>query len=199
MNIFGASGHAKVIIESLKSMNCEILNVFDDDENIHSILDYKVKKLRHRSMVSKDDKFIIAIGDNLTREKVVNSLDSLFVNAIHISALISESSSIGVGNAIMANTVINAGTVIGDHCIINTSASVDHDCQIDNFVHIAPNSTLCGGVKIGRRSLIGAGSVITPNVVIGEDVIIGAGAVITKDIDSRCKVLGVNKVISKNA
>jgi UDP-3-O-[3-hydroxymyristoyl] glucosamine N-acyltransferase len=39
----------------------------------------------------------------------------------------------------MANAVINAGTFIKDGVIINTSASIDHDCLIDDFAHISPN------------------------------------------------------------
>ena len=33
--------------------------------------------------------------------------------------------------------VINANTKIGKGSIINTNSSIDHDCKIGNFCHIA--------------------------------------------------------------
>ena len=46
----------------------------------------------------------------------------------------------------MASAVINPYTRIREHCIINTGAIIEHDCIIENFVHISPNAALAGGV-----------------------------------------------------
>jgi len=195
MYIFGASGHAKVVIEALLSTGEVIDGVFDDDETIKSILDYQVLgKLTKRSHELTTD-IIIAVGNNQIRERIAKTLPFTFGNATHASSIISPSVQLGVGIAVMANTVINASTTVGNHVIINTSASVDHDCIIDDFVHVAPNSTICGGVQIGKGTLIGAGSVIIPNIEIGEYVTVGAGAIITKDIPSGVTVVGHNKII----
>lgn len=43
---------------------------------------------------------------------------------------------------------------------------------------------------IGRRSFIGASSIIMCGVKIGDNCIIGAGAVVTKDVPSHCIVAG---------
>lgn len=97
---------------------------------------------------------------------------------------------------IMQNAVVQSSSKIGKHCIINTSASIDHDCLIEDFVHISPNSALCGNVKVGEGTWIGAGSTIIPGVKIGKWSIIGAGSVVTKDIPdyslavgNRCRVI----------
>ena len=58
----------------------------------------------------------------------------------------------------MANAVINSGKLIKDGVIINTSASVDHDCVIEDFAHISPNCSLSGNVKIGKFSHLGTGT-----------------------------------------
>ncbi|MCG8386779.1 MAG: acetyltransferase, partial [Cytophagales bacterium] len=91
---------------------------------------------------------------------------------------------------IMPGTVVNAGTVIGEHAIINTSASVDHDCVIEDFVHIAPNSTLCGNVQVGEGTLFGAGAVAIPGVKIGKNCTVGAGAVVVNDVPAGATVVG---------
>ena len=42
---------------------------------------------------------------------------------------------------------------VGGNVIINTGATVDHDCRIEDAVHIAPGCHLCGGVSVGAGQL----------------------------------------------
>jgi len=65
--------------------------------------------------------------------------------------------------------------------ILNTRSSIDHDCNIGNFVHIAPGVTLSGGVRVGHRSLIGVGATLIQSTTVGSDCIIAAGAVVVTD------------------
>ncbi len=80
--------------------------------------------------------------------------------------------------------------LVGKHCIINSNASVDHDCILEDFVHISPNATLCGGVFVGKCSHIGAGAVIIPGKRIGKNAIVGAGAVVISDIPDNAVAVG---------
>jgi len=196
MYVFGASGHAKVIIESLLSRDIDVEGIFDDDLSIKSILGFKVLGRFDRELVLRSQ-MIIGIGNNSIREKIAELYRAEFGNAIHFSSVVSPSAILGNGVAIMARAVINADSKIGDHVIINTSASVDHDCTIGDFSHVAPNSTICGGIKIGRRTLVGAGAVIGPNLTIGNDVVIGAGAVVTQNVGNNMVVVGHNKIIKQ--
>ena len=91
----------------------------------------------------------------------------------------------------MAGAVINSDTVIGDGCIINTAASVDHDCMIENYVHVAVGAHLCGTVHVGKNTWIGAGATVSNNINICNDCMIGAGAVVTKDIHEEGIYIGV--------
>jgi acetyltransferase-like isoleucine patch superfamily enzyme len=79
---------------------------------------------------------------------------------------------------------------LGEACIVNSNASVDHECQIGNGVHIAPGATLCGRVTVGDTSFIGAGSVILPRVKIGKNSIVGAGSIVTKNVPPGLTVAG---------
>ena len=51
--------------------------------------------------------------------------------------MISENTSIGKGSVVMYVSVINSGAQIGRGVIVNTSASVDHDCIVGDWCHIA--------------------------------------------------------------
>ena len=63
----------------------------------------------------------------------------------------------------MANAVINTGSSIGNGAIINTY-SIDHDCYIEDYVHISPNCSLSGNVKVGKLTHMGTGSSVHPGI-----------------------------------
>jgi acetyltransferase EpsM len=91
----------------------------------------------------------------------------------------------------MPGAIVNAKSNIGKHCILNTNSSVDHECVLGDFVHIAPAATLAGNVEVGEGSLIGMGAVVLPYVKIGKWCKIGAGAVVVKDVPDGKTVIGV--------
>ena len=97
----------------------------------------------------------------------------------------------------MAGAIVQPGAKIGRHCIINTGACVDHDCIIEDFVHIGPNSALAGGVTVGEGTFVGIGSSVVPYVTIGKWSTIGAGSAVITDIPDNCMAAGVPALIKK--
>jgi sugar O-acyltransferase (sialic acid O-acetyltransferase NeuD family) len=189
MILYGASGHAKVIIEIAKSQGLEIDAIIDDNLEIKSVLDIPVQ--HNLDEFPATSKIIIAIGDNVIRKKISSYTNLIFDKAlVHIKAILSPSAKIGKGSVVMANAVINASTNIGDHCIINTGSTVEHDCEIHNYVHISPQVAIAGGVEIKEGTHVGIGAVVIPGVTIGKWVTIGAGAVIINDIPDFAVVVG---------
>jgi len=188
MILYGASGHAKVIIDICEINKENITAIIDDNKDVTSLLNYPVIQIEQLKISKK--KFIVSIGNNKARKQIVSQLQSDFDILIHPNTTIDKTATIDIGTVIMASSVINSSTKIGKHCIINTSSSIDHDCVIEDFVHISPKATLCGGVKIGEGSHIGAGAVIIPNIKIGKWCMIGAGSVIIEDIPDGKTVVG---------
>jgi acetyltransferase EpsM len=47
----------------------------------------------------------------------------------------------------------------GNHAILNTNCSIDHDCEIGDFVHLAPNIALAGDVA-GEGTQVGIGACV---------------------------------------
>ena len=91
----------------------------------------------------------------------------------------------------MAGAVINPGAQIGIGCIINTSSSVDHDCVVEDYVHISVGAHLSGTVRVGKGTWIGAGAIVSNNINICGGCMIGAGAVVIKDIAEPGTYVGV--------
>lgn len=189
MILYGASGHAKVVISSLLSCNITITALYDDDKSKQRLMGYDIFYNLDELLKLKDE-FIISIGDNLIRKNVAEMLICNFGKAVHSSSIIDDSAMIDEGTVILHNSVIQSSVKIGKHVIVNTSASIDHDCVIEDYSHISPNATLSGNVKIGEGTHIGAAAVIIPNVKVGKWCKIGAGAVIIKDVPDYSVVVG---------
>jgi acetyltransferase EpsM len=203
--LIGNGGHSRVIQEMLRR---------SDEYKLIGILDQSVKTSYEEESVFHDTTdnlsrykdeayFVVAIGDNKVRRKIVidnNLEDGDFINIVDHSAIIASDVSIGVGTVVMPGAVINSGTKIGNHSIINTRSVVEHDNIIEDFVHISPNATLAGTVRVRNFSQIGAGAVVIPNRTIYENVSVGAGAVVVEDAERNTVIVGVPaKIIERRS
>ena len=194
--IIGASGHGKVVADIAIKMNkWQSIAFLDDDESIKISMGLEVIGKTADAFTYKDEvDFFVAIGSNSTREKIQEKLIAEGLNVvslIHPSAIIGIDVEVGIGTAVMAGVVVNSSTRIGKGCIINTSASLDHDNVIEEYVHVSPGVNMAGTVKVGKGSWIGIGSVISNNVNICSGCKVGAGAVVVKDITEPGIYVGV--------
>lgn len=197
--LYGAGGHAKVIYDIILSNDMLLEYLVDDNppaDFFHHLDIYKPSE-----ELLKNHKIIVAIGDANAREKVVSNIKDLceFETLIHRSAFVSRFSELGEGTVVMPQVCVNAEVKIGNHCIINTASVIEHDCILEDYVHISPSVTLAGNIRIKKRAQIGIGSRIIPGITIGEDAIVGAGAVIVKDVPDGATVVGnPGKIIKVN-
>lgn len=189
MNIYGASGHGKVVFDILRSRNIQIDSVFDDNPNVEEFLDFKVIHKPNEDQLKNPT--VLAIGNNAIRKQIAHKFSGVISEAIsHSSAIISENIKMAAGTVVMPGAIINSGTSIGKHCIINSGAVVEHDVRLGDFVHIAPNAVLTGNVSVSEGTQVGTGASVIPGVKIGKWASIGAGAVIIEDIPDFAVVVG---------
>jgi acetyltransferase EpsM len=196
MIFFGASGHAKVVIEAWTASGGRVTQLLDDNHTIKELLGIPVKSTYQTEQL-KDQSMIISIGSNTVRKKVAERLQAKYQSVIHPSAILSPTARLGAGTAVMAGVTVNASTTVGDHVILNTGSVVEHDCLIGDFVHISPHATLCGNVQVGEGTHVGAGATIIQGIKVGQWATIGAGAVIIEDVPDRAVVVGVPGKIIK--
>lgn len=194
--LIGGGGHAKVVIAALESRGIEIAGIFDDRPDLHgrTILGRPVVGPLPPPGAEVDPaaRAIIAIGSNKAREQIAARYPGLrWETAIHASAVVHESASVGAGAVIFANAVVQPDSAIGAHAILNTGAQVDHDCEVGAFAHLGPASSLGGGVRIGVGAFLGIGAVAAPYTTVGEWVIVGAGAAVVGDLPSCTTAVGV--------
>lgn len=189
INLFGASGHAKVIMDIVQAQGDSVSCLYDDAPRFADIHGTEVRQ----TVTGVTGPLIIAVGSNGARRRIVKRLgDTMtYARAIHPTAVVASTATIDVGSVVMHGAIVQSDARIGRHCIINTGASVDHECRIGDFVHISPHATLCGNVVVGDGSWIGAGATVVPGIRIGKDVTVGAGAVVISDIPEGKTVVGI--------
>lgn len=191
--IIGASGHGKVIADIAKKSGYEKIAFLDDNPSLTECGGYDVIGSSEKIPELETD-FIVGIGNALIRQRIhkkIKSHNKQLVTLIHPSSVIGENVSIDEGTVVMAGAIINPGAVIGKGCIVNTGASVDHDCKLDDFVHVSVGAHLAGTVIVGERTWIGIGATISNNLSLTSDCMIGAGAVVVKNIEVAGTYVGV--------
>ena len=188
--LYGASGHAKVVIEILEQQRKVISGLIDVNPAIKTIFEYPVFQGMPDVDLKDDVKMIICVGNNITRKTIAEKTPVGFEVAMHPSANISLRSLIGEGAVVMAGVSVNSGVNVGKHVILNTNCSIDHDCKLENYVHISPNAALAGNVHVGEGTHIGIGACVIQGIKIGRWSTIGAGAVIINDVPDYAVVVG---------
>lgn len=189
--IIGAGGHGAVVADILRDAVAFV------DESPHksgtSVLGLPVYALAALHEVAHDG-IIVAIGDNALRRVVTERLVAAgerLTSAIHPSAIVAASASIGEGTVVSAGAIVMPRAVVGRGVILNTRSSIDHDCVIGDFAHIAPGVTLGGDVLVGEETLIASGATVVARMRVGRRSVIGAGAVVVRDIPDDVVALGV--------
>jgi len=183
--LFGAGGHARVVLDALllTGFRRDAVELADDSAALHGT-DFLGAPVRAAGECAAR-RFHVAIGGARAREAVHARLQqqgrSPFT-VLHPRASVSPFATLGAGSFVAAQAVAAPLARLGEGVIVNHGAIVDHDCVVGAFSHIAPNATLGGNVKIGRRVLVGAGATVLPGVDVGDDCIIGAGAVVTASV-----------------
>lgn len=200
--VLGDAGHAKSVIDILleDEMN-DIAGCVGASRNPGECLEglESVKVLGTDSILpelfqSGVEYAFVAVGDNRVRRKLFNKILELGftpISAISKKAIISEYATIGEGTCVMPGAVINVNAKIGKGCIINTNSSIDHDCMIGDFVHIAPGVAVSGYTSIEEGTFIGTNSSVIDKIHIGRWTQVGAGAAVVNDLPSNILAYGV--------
>ena len=199
--VYGAGGHAKVVIEAAQRQGVhECFGIVDDDPEVRGERILGVEVLGGEEALGKlvsergrEFGFVVALGSNAVRAEIAAKLTGMGLRGrvvAHPASAVGREVVLGEGTVVIG-AMLNPGSVIGGHCILNTHCSVDHDCRIGDVVHVGPGARLCGTVTVGSGTFVGAGAVVLENLKVGENCVIGAGAVVTRNLQDGAKVVGV--------
>ena len=202
--LWGSKGHAMVLDEIIRLRGGRVVALFDRQITKSAISGVPVYKgeAAFREWVEANGRkgsspiaAIAAIGGSGGEARcgylrLFRDVGCAVPSLIHPTAFVSDNAVLGSNCQVLGGAHVGVRSEIGDCSIVNSSASVDHECRLDDGVHIAPGATLCGCVTVASNTLVGAGAVVLPRVRIGKNVTIGAGSIVTRDVPDDVVAVG---------
>jgi len=206
--ILGAKGIAKAAMEIFLSHNVAVYGFLDDDESLHgSDINHipilgQTEDDGYLKLIGKKCEAFVAVEDPQLRKGLVKLLNErrkvMPTNAIHSNAIIADSAHLGYGNFINAGATVGAEAKVPNHCILHSSAVIEHEVILGDFVQIGAGSVINSGVEIAEGAFIGSGVTIVSGVKIGKKARIGAGSVVIADVKAGETVFGNPAVAVKS-
>ncbi|MEL7087163.1 MAG: acetyltransferase [Planctomycetota bacterium] len=187
--IYGAGDHGLVVADAARAAGTHVLGFLDDAPHPagRDLLDPD-----HPTVAAAE--FIVAIGDNAARLKVLCHLREQgrsLINVVHPDATVSTEVQLGRGIYVGPRAVVGPAVELGDAVIINSASVVEHHDRLAAGVHVAPGAALAGRVGVGESTLVGLGARVLPGLKLGKRCIVGAGAVVTRDVPDHTTVRGI--------
>jgi len=137
----------------------------------------------------------VAIQQAIARKRYIQqigkqlSIDQ-FINLIHPSTEIDESTKLGGGNFIDTNVMINPHVELANYCFLHKNVILGTGVSIKSFTQIGPGCIIGDGVSIEEDVFIGAGAVILEGLNIGTGARVGIGSVVLNAVKPGEAVLG---------
>jgi len=190
--VFGAGGHAKSLIDLVRSGGeYEAFCVVDDDPGApEQVLGVPV--VAGGLLAALGDhgvryavNAVGAIGRMQTRVAVGRRLEEAGFELpvlVDGTAFVAGSAELAPGAQVFAGAAVCAAATVGRSAIVNTGAVVSHDCRIGEYAHVAPGAILAGEVEVGEGALVGMGVTVNIGVRIGRGAIVGNGAVVNASV-----------------
>jgi len=191
--IFGASDHARVVIDMVElEGRYHIVGLFDSFKpKGYKAGGYEVlgneNDLAEISRRTGLRRGIVGIGDNLARMHIAQRLrshilDLEFVTAVHPSATLSREVRLGPGAIVMAKCYVGLNTTVGEGAVIATSSIFEHDGVMGAYSTLGAGTTTGGHVKLGICTAICLGITIIHGMSVGDYSVVGAGSTVIDDI-----------------
>lgn len=140
----------------------------------------------------KDDRYLCAIGSSLIRKEIVEKLRNKCepLSFIHDSVIKGSRVRIGKGSIICPGVVLTSNIEIGDCVQIHIGSMISHDDNIADYATISPGCTIAGNVFLDQGVFLGVNVSIIPGIKIGKWSLIGAGSTVVRNIPHNKKAYG---------
>lgn len=188
--LVGYSGHSYVVIDTIHNNGDEVLGYFRSEEKQRN--PYELDWLGDERNPETVERYraegagiVLAVGDNGLRRKLFGYFEEKGFSLPAVrnkDAWLSDKSVLHKGCFVAHGCQVNALSVIGRGTILNTDTVIEHECEVGEFVNVAPGAVLLGSVIVEEGAFIGANAVIRQGVTVGQDAVIGQGAVVVKDV-----------------
>lgn len=143
----------------------------------------KLKEVSFLNLITRD------CQTRLITSLTITELGGRFANLIHPNVNL-ENVKLGTGVYVQENVVLQSESEIGNNCAVNAGSIVSHETKLGNTVFLAPGCRLAGCVEVEDGVFFGIGATVMPRVKIGRWSVIGAGSVVIRDVEPYTVVVG---------
>lgn len=192
--IGGGAGFSQVLEITKNLSNIEIVGIYDDSlfNNKSSSYSYPIIGSIDTDNIRNDfsndlfDKLIISISTDIKfREKIFNELKDdkkiNFINLIHPSVVVDDTSKIGTGNIILPYCHLGPFSRVGNNNFISSYCNIEHHCIVSSNCTFGPGVVFSGNVKVENNVKFGTGIFIEPKISISGNQFIESGSILKKD------------------
>ncbi len=199
--VWGASGHAKVVVDAAtREGRCELVGYVDElrpERRGEALLGLRILGGSEQLEILRRDgvtHVALGVGDCEARLRIAQRAEEQgfqLLTVTHPTAVLAPDVVLGAGTLAAAGVIVNPGATLGRAVILNTACSVDHDCCVDDGVHLSPGVRLGGNVTVGAGAWVGIGGSVIQGIRIGARAVIGAGSVVVRDVPESVVAFGV--------
>lgn len=149
--ILGAGGHGHAVAETARAMRDSEGNpVYDKIDFLDDLKPEAIGKISEMPLFKKEYQEVFpAVGKYEQRLEMyakAKRFGFIVPILIHPEAYVSPSAAVGEGTVILPKAVVHTGANIGKACILSIGSLTDHDCMLEDGVHLD-----CGAIIKGSR------------------------------------------------
>jgi sugar O-acyltransferase (sialic acid O-acetyltransferase NeuD family) len=203
--VFGAGGHARVVIGILQEERSTLRPALAVDidasrkavgagESILGVPVHAIEQSLDAYLQRGLATAVLAIGHNGKRAEWYERLKSAgfaLPNVVSSYAVLHPSATLGSANVFCPHAYVGPLVNVGDNNLLNTRSTLEHEVRIGSSNHIAPHAVLLGRVKLGDRNFIGAHGTVRDNVTLQSDITVGAGGAVIASLSTPGVYVGV--------
>ncbi|MBC6988237.1 MULTISPECIES: acetyltransferase [Hymenobacter] len=207
--IFGAGGLGREILLLARQINevtpTWLLTGFYDDASPASAFIHGVPyrgTAADLNATKEPLQVIVAVGNSQARAAVVSRLTSpllQFATLIHPSVACQQYQhiSVGEGSIITQSCILTTDIRVGRHVLLNLGCTIGHDAVLEDFCSLMPHANVGGEAHLGVGVYLGTNATVINQVRVGARTIVGAGAVAVRDLPADCTAVGVPATVIK--
>jgi sugar O-acyltransferase (sialic acid O-acetyltransferase NeuD family) len=127
------------------------------------------------------------------RERIFEELSAVipFSKVIHPSCIIDASVLIGSGCFLLPGCVLDKGVRLGNNVLLNTGCVIAHDTHVQDHSFLSPAVNIAGFSTVGKKCVLGIGTVVIDNLQICAEARTGGGTVVTENIEKPGLYVGI--------